>query len=548
MVPEYISNNSINKKLTNDLISQLISLLIIIAVVMYYIANKEWRSTSIFGFILIIGLVVILEAFLQIPAIKKRPTFSSNGPVPLVLYNLCILLAVIFYIPLYSPFIFAIATIIFITVYYKGIYSVFFSIINLIAIVIIYTIKYGYPNLPNSHIYPYLLIMVGTAFAGIVQRAGSMDAKIRKELSDTSLKIANDRLQLSSLINGINDSIIATDNEGKIIFYNSSLLKLMHVETVEINKPFSDLIKLYDDQSNLIDFFNIFVPELERQNIQNLHIIDSSNQKKYISIDISRVVSEKLNKQSAGAIILIRDITRQKSLDNERDEFMAVTSHELRTPIAIAEGSISVVLNNKLLEALPTELKDNIDNAHKSILELANLVNQLKDLSDIEKNNLQLQYEYIDPENILNEMKDRYIEDAKNKNIDFSIHFEKNIQKIYSSKAYLDMILESLLDNALRYTDKGSVTLGVHQSSNNPNMIIFSVRDSGMGISNSDKDRIFTKFYRAEDYTKKHTKGAGLGLYLTKKMTDAISGKIWFESELNKGSIFYLAIPMNQNK
>ena len=546
MAYKYLTKKIIDEKLSNDLKSQIISIGIVLAVVIYYVANREWQTTNPWGFILIMCMISLLEIFLQLPATKKMPIFNSGGPIPLTVYNICLFIVMAFYIPLYSPFIIALATVVFFTVYYSSLYSFMLAAANIIGLVLINTINHGYPDLPHGNLYPYLMVLLGISYIGIVQRAGILNRNVRNELSDAGEKISQEREQLGSLINSIKDSVIATDNNGNIIFYNSTFLKLLNVNEILGGQPFSKIVRLYDNHSNLVDFFSIFVPNSEQQRIQDLHIIDSSNQKKFLSIDISQVNSLIPNQQSTGAIILMRDVTRQKSLDDERDEFVAVTSHELRTPIAIAEGSISVVLNSPDLNQLNPRLKENINQAHAGILELANLVNQLTDLSDIESKNLEVEYQEVDLESILYTMKDIHIDAAKSKGLEIVMNIQENLPKIYTSKIYLNLILENLVANAVNFTDHGKIDIEAHLSEKDNDKIILSIKDSGVGISNSEKDKIFTKFYRAEDYKRKHTKGTGLGLYLTLKIAKVIGGNLWFESELNKGSTFFLEIPYKE--
>ncbi len=546
MAYKYLTKKIIDEKLSNDLKSQIISIGIVLAVVIYYVANREWQTTNPWGFILIMCMISLLEIFLQLPATKKMPIFNSGGPIPLTVYNICLFIVMAFYIPLYSPFIIALATVVFFTVYYSSLYSFMLAAANIIGLVVINTINHGYPDLPHGNLYPYLMVLLGISYIGIVQRAGILNRNVRNELSDAGEKISQEREQLGSLINSIKDSVIATDNNGNIIFYNSTFLKLLNVNEILGGQPFSKIVRLYDDHSNLVDFFSIFVPNSEQQRIQDLHIIDSSNQKKFLSIDISQVNSLIPNQQSTGAIILMRDVTKQKSLDDERDEFVAVTSHELRTPIAIAEGSISVVLNSPDLNQLDPQLKENINQAHAGILELANLVNQLTDLSDIESKNLEVEYQEVDLHSILYTMKDIHIDAAKSKGLEIVMNVQENLPKIYTSKIYLNLILENLVANAVNFTDHGKIDIEAHLSEKDNDKIILSIKDSGVGISNSEKDKIFTKFYRAEDYKRKHTKGTGLGLYLTLKIAKVIGGNLWFESELNKGSTFFLEIPYKE--
>ena len=542
MVPEYNLNDPIKNKLSNDKISQLIALIITIVVLIYYVLTKEWQRANPSGFILIVVITLIQQFFINYKKTKNNKLFSSGGPVPLITYNFSIFILFTLYVPLYSPFMLLIPSVIFITVYFKGLYAFLLAIGNLTLIVTVFTVKYGFPPVSYGKYYPLLTIILGISFTGIVQRAGYIDNKIRNQLSKANLKIVDEREQLSSLINGIKDSVIATDQNGNIIFYNTQSLKLLGVVNIEEGSPFSKLIRLYDERSNLIDFFSLFVPELDQQSLYNLHLIDSNNQIVYLAIEVSKVMSSEENNQINGVIILIRDVTKEKSLDDERDEFVAVTSHELRTPIAIAEANLSLAMDKRLVGDLDPSIQDRLKQSHDGIMNLADLVNQLTELSDVERKNLEVENQMINPKDILVDLKRQYVDKALEKGLYINIEAEENIGQLFTSKVYLTEVIENFLTNAIKYTQKGGVTLKVKQSNENKNNILFSVIDTGDGIGNSDKDKIFTKFYRAEDYKRKHTRGTGLGLYLTLRIAKAINGKIWFSSMLHKGSIFNLEI------
>ena len=545
MFPKYSSDKLIDKKLSNDMVSQVISLFIVLGVVIYYVVNKEWQYTSPIGFICIVALVMTEEIILQIPFTKNKAIFNSGGPVPLVVYNLALLLAILFYIPLYSPFLFAMAAIIFITVYYRGIFSYFLAATNIIAITFFYTLRYGYPNVPHGKIYPYLLVMISLAFAGIVQRAGSLDNSMRIQLAEASIDIDKERGQLNTLLNGIKDAVVATDANGNIVFFNTGFLKLTGFDKVDTATPFSRVIKLLNNQSSPIDFLSIIDQKLDQQKIENLHIVDKNNMKIFLSIEVSKVNSNLQDYANQGSILLIRDITDEKNLNDQRNEFVAVTSHELRTPITVAEGNISLILNEFEIKNMNKELKHRIHQAHDNILTLGDLVNQLTVLSDIESQNLKLDIGEVDIHELFQELKYQNGYEAQAKGLKFVVDLPNDVGSFYSSQFYVDIILRNILSNAIAYTSHGEIVLSARNSEDRQ-YILISVKDSGEGMDERQKNKLFTKFYRSEDYTKKHTRGAGLGLYISKKIASLLNIDITFESKLNEGTTFNLKIPINR--
>ena len=449
MADKLLTKKTIDEKLSNDLKSQIISIGIVLAVVIYYVANREWQTTNPLGFVFIIVLIMSMEIALQVPATKKMPIFNSGGPVPLTVYNISLFVVMAFYIPLYSPFVIALATVVFFTVYYSSLYSFMLAAANIIGLVIINTIMHGYPNVPHGYLYPYLMVLLGISYIGIVQRAGIMNRNVRNELSDAGERISQEREQLGSLINSIKDSVISTDENGNILFYNTTFLRRFNLPTIDSRVPFSKIVKLYDNRSNPVDFFSLYDKSLDKQDISDIHFIDSNQQKVYLSIEISKINSQ--TDSHDGLIILMRDITKEKSLDDERNEFISVTSHELRTPIAVTEANISLILNNHKI-ILADDSKRMLIKAHNEVLNLADIVNQLTELSEIDRKDLVVDFTDVEPLEMINAIKEQYSESVKFNAIDINLEHTDNLPLIKTSKIYLKLILENFMTNSIKYT------------------------------------------------------------------------------------------------
>ena len=546
MVPEFDVKESARKVSSNDKVSIILGPLNLLVVILYIVISKGWNHDNHLVLFIFLPFVLIQETLLFIPKFKNMKLFNSGGVFPLIVYNSSLLLAFIFYVPIYSPFLIVMALIIYLTVFFRGTNVLIFSCLNSIAIVGLYYLRNGNPAGEYTYLYPYMLGFLAITYSVIIQRAGATDRRIRADLITANDKIAEDRGQLSSLINGIKDSVIATDEKGNIVFYNSETLKLLAKESINPGTPLNSLFKLYDEESNIFDFNSIYNPRHDQQIISNMHVIDNNNQNMYLSFEISKINST--NAQSGGVIVLIRDITKEKSLDERRDEFIAVTSHELRTPIAIAEANLSMAINKANEINADPSLQNRLEESHTSILNLADLINELTELSSVDRENVGVQNEILNPMDVITQLQTDLRAEAEKKGLRLLVEHLDGLKPVSTSKVYLTEILENFITNSIKYTKTGSITLKANFAQNDQNSIVFSVTDTGDGISNSDKDKIFTKFYRAEDYKTKNTRGTGLGLYLAVKLSKAIDGKIWFDSVLGNGSTFYLQIPAIANE
>lgn len=241
-----------------------------------------------------------------------------------------------------------------------------------------------------------------------------------------------------------------------------------------------------------------------------------------------------------GHVIMLRDITREKSLEEERDEFISVVSHELRTPIAIAEGNISnaqfVVEKGGDMEGVKSALKD----AHTQTLFLASMINDLSTLSRAERGVLAVDIDTINVHDLLMELAGTYGPEAESKGLFIRTTLSPHLETLNSSKLYVREILQNFITNAIKYTEKGHITIGAKPSDKG---VSIWVEDTGIGISKSDLEKVYDKFFRSEDYRTRQNSGTGLGLYVTMKLARLIHADIKTASVINKGSKFTIYFP-----
>lgn len=346
--------------------------------------------------------------------------------------------------------------------------------------------------------------------------------------------------RLSSLINSMADAVVAVDEHVKIVMYNAAALNIFDVNTITVGKTMKSLFRPIDKNNQEVNIESIIshakVPIINRD--LRLKYGDGSLINLYISIAPVRLGYGKSGKQ--GYVMLLRDITREKSLEEERDEFISVVSHELRTPIAIAEGNISnaefIAAKTGDLQAIKNALKE----THNQVLFLADMINDLSTLSRAERGQLQVDIEAINVHDLVTSLADNYKVQAEAKGLNVKTSLDPRLELLQSSRLYVREILQNLITNSIKYTQKGSVSI---EASAKPTGVSFTVRDTGIGIAKGDQQRVFDKFFRSEDYRTRQSTGTGLGLYVTMKLTRLIHARIEVESQLNQGSTFTIFIP-----
>ena len=252
--------------------------------------------------------------------------------------------------------------------------------------------------------------------------------------------------------------------------------------------------------------------------------------------------SVKLEKEVEKATHDLRKANTQlKKLDAAKSEFISIASHQLRTPLTVIKGYISMMLegNFGVLTKPETESLEKVFISNERLIQL---VENLLNISRIESGRLQFDFKQVD----LNEMVESVIEElsgnAKKKGLILQYKASiKPIPKIKIDEEKIRQVVMNLIDNAIKYTKQGSVTVKLEQTGKK---ISFSVADSGMGVRPEDMVNLFKKFSRGTGTSLIHTEGTGLGLYVARMMIAAHKGKIWAESDgVGKGSRFCFELP-----
>jgi signal transduction histidine kinase len=185
-------------------------------------------------------------------------------------------------------------------------------------------------------------------------------------------------------------------------------------------------------------------------------------------------------------------------------------------------------------------IKKALEEAHNQVLFLADMINDLSTLSRAERGKLQIDVEPINVHDLVEELTSNYRPEAEAKGLRLGNELDPKLELLHSSRLYVREILQNFITNAIKYTERGGVTIAAIPD---PKGITFKVIDTGIGISKADQERVFDKFFRSEDFRTRQANGTGLGLYVTMKLTSLIHADINLESELNKGSTFSIFIP-----
>ncbi len=377
------------------------------------------------------------------------------------------------------------------------------------------------------------LVMTRLAFGNRKSRAHMQEQVVRAEFEHS---------RLVALINSMSDGVIATDERGKIINYNAAALDLLDTNVTLTGQFISDYLKLLDARDQPVEIMDIARSTNYLQRRNDLYIMFGDHDKVSLDLNISRIARTTVLAKQQGYTFLLRDITLQKSLDEERDLFISEVSHELRTPLTIAEGDMSMAV---LLAEKPqvniAELKDAVQKAHEQVVFLEDMVNDLSALSRAQRDDQSMEVETFSVTEVLKELEETYKPQAEAKGLTMDLDLAPSIPKLTTSRLYFKEIMQNFVTNAIKYTSEGGITIK-GQAIDRDHLII-GVRDTGAGISKSEQAKVFQKFWRSEDPLTRSTSGTGLGLFITAKLVDRLGAELRLESKSKEGSTFSIIIP-----
>lgn len=353
-------------------------------------------------------------------------------------------------------------------------------------------------------------------------------------------RIENERQRLLSLINSLSNAVLAVDEHGKVYLYNAAALELLNTNRDINGHAITELLPLKNSWGHRVDLMHLITSQDQAVNRQDLFYTAGDGSKVILDLTVSPVHVFGYGEDNwGGYMVVFRDITKQKSLDEQRDEFISVVSHELRTPVAIAEANLSTSLLPGFAN-IPPKAKNLIKQAHDNTVFLGELIQDLTTLAHAERDDIKLKLELVNIADFAEQLVRDYRASAEHRGLKLELHPDGELGSLVTSEHELREVLQNFLTNAIKYTKRGHVALEVTRTDTGAD---FTVRDTGIGISTSDQRKIFNKFYRSEDYRTRQTGGTGLGLYITTKLAHKLGAKISFTSRLNHGSAFTLAVP-----
>ena len=500
-------------------------------------------TSSSFEIILasILSITLILLILLRIFDMAR----VNNRPLTyIIFYQLFVFLGIGFISAASTPYVIGVYLVVFVSNLYYGAKGVWLTVacfgVTSIAkyIYLTNTDHIGQTDKLNIIVAFFVFAAICSLYINY-QRVFDWD---REKLKETIKREAIEQKRLLALVNNMTEGVLVLDEEQQVRMYNAAALALFDTNVSLINKNVDDFAKLEDEKEVSVSMKDLLPNGSKPVERHDIKIRYGDNDVASLSIVVTPIrPNYGYDSAEAGYVVTVRDITREKSLEDERDEFISVISHELRTPVTVVEAGVSnsILFAEKLAggEKVVASLKT----AHDQSVFLATMLNDLSTFARAEKDSLEMLLEDINPREIISNLKDSYQAGAVEKGLKIESEIDDSTpDSIVSNRLYVREILQNFITNSMKYSDKGVITLKAKEQDGG---VLFSLSDQGIGISVSDQKKVFDKFFRAEDFRTRSSSGTGLGLYITKKLAKLLDAKLGLESEVGKGSTFSIFVP-----
>ncbi len=441
--------------------------------------------------------------------------------------------------------------------FFAGIFSVWGLLPIILAVCVYIAIQYIDKGLSSPMIVDIIFTTLVPLISGyIIWRGKSAEDESDKD-NKAYRNLANELSAVASkaevVINAIGDGVIAIDNQGIIQLINPAAQNIIGWGKQDaIALSYKSVLKLINQKDETLDPTIDPIQQALNSNQEirtnNLSLMTNSGKKIMISL-----VASPVGEIGSGVITVFHDITKEKAEEREQAEFISTASHEMRTPVASIEGYIGLALNPQTAQ-VDSRARDFILKAHASAEHLGLLFQDLLDVSKSDDGRISNKPRVVNLVTFVKEV----VQGLKQKAADKGLRLVykpmpdnstiRHIAPSYSVNLDNDHIREvvnNLVENAIKYTPEGEIVVDVVGDEEH---VTISVKDSGVGIPAEDMQHLFQKFYRVDDKNTRDIGGTGLGLYLCRRLTEIMGGRIWAESTYSKGSTFFVELPRISNQ
>lgn len=359
---------------------------------------------------------------------------------------------------------------------------------------------------------------------------------LNDRLKHSRATIEQEQRKLSSVLENMSETVIATDKHGEILLTNEAAGRLFKQNPHTLISK--DLLTVLELDGKVED-----INELEES---GSIVLDYSTDEEvfFVRANFTAIYDDHKLKTPTGLIAVLSDVTEDEKTEQERRAFVSNVSHELRTPLTSVSSYTEALLDGAWQDPViaPQFLQVTQDETERMI----RMVNDLLQLSRVDSDEIALHREYINFNEYFQMIIDRFEMNTKDGNITFVRHIPQQDFTVWMDRDRMTQVVDNILSNAIKYSpDGGKVICRVERRVRE---IVVSVKDEGIGIKYDQLDKIFDRFYRVDQARTRELGGTGLGLAITRELVEAHYGKIWADSVEGEGTTVYFTLPLTSEK
>lgn len=402
------------------------------------------------------------------------------------------------------------------------------------------------------------ILVIGVAlFFMLRSRSKSSDpASKTDQAHNLASSLRSEKMKSDIILNSIEDGVVLVDAEKTIQLFNPAAGRITGWDPKEATGiDFKGVLPLFNDkgepyQPETDPFSRAFAEkQIVRDNTANFQ----TRSKATVSVDITASPLLSSEGEIRGVVGVFRDVSEQRKEEAQRADFISTASHEMRTPVAAIEGYLALALNDNVTK-IDAKARGFLEKAHDSTQHLGQLFQDLLTSAKAEDGRLSNHPTVVEMSQYLATLTDalKFSAQKKGLGIEFVMGAQGNvidasdtatIKPLYYVHVDADRIREvitNIFDNAVKYTETGKISVGL---TGDNSVVQIRVSDTGPGIPAEDVPHLFQKFYRVDNSATRTIGGTGLGLFICRKIVELYNGRIWVESELGKGSTFFINLP-----
>jgi two-component system NtrC family sensor kinase len=351
----------------------------------------------------------------------------------------------------------------------------------------------------------------------------------------TTVEDARNRLE--AILGGTSDAILVTDDENRILLLNDAAFQFLDLGVSAAVGQILDASAAVGQSA-----FEV-VPNEELRYLFSKAAGGEVNLQAEVPSSDGRTFNAHLTRvPEIGYVVVMQNITHLKELERLKNEFVSTASHDLRSPLTSIRGFVDLL---EMVGPLNEQQKTFTEKIRKGVIDITTLIEDLLDLGRIEAGTA-FEFEPVSLGEVIAESVESLRGQAVSKNQRLEIYMPPTLPYVLGNRLRLNQVVNNLIGNAVKYTpDGGDVQIWSEQQDG---QLLVHVRDTGIGISAEDQEKLFQKFYRVKSRETEDIPGTGLGLAITKSIVERHGGRIWVSSELGKGSTFTFLLPAHERR